>query len=87
MPTVNKLLWAQIMGIFAIIVIRAYTAPAFQVQHPLLVLYMLSQIGIAALLRLKMEKKPAQAAAGKSTNEKPVLPRRTRNRLMPSRGQ
>ena len=87
MPIVNKFLWAQIMGIFAIIVIRALTGAAFQVQHPVLVFYMLSQIGVAALLRLQSEKKPAQAAARKDMHEKPALYRKGQSRVMPNRSR
>lgn len=86
-PSINKLLWGQIMAIFAIIVIRAYTAPAFEVQHPLLVFYMLAQIGTAALLRLQIEKKPAVAAITKNVNGKPVLHRKGQSRVMPYQGR
>ena len=85
-PVVNKLLWAQAMGVFLIIVIRGFTAPSFQVQHPLLVFYMLSLIGIAALLRLKNEKQPTQAVADTlEVTEDPTLFRKKKSRILSAR--
>jgi O-antigen ligase len=88
MPIANKLLWAQIMGIFTIIVIRALTGVAFQVQHPLLVIYMMTLIGSAALLRLNNEKKPAEIVANtRVVNNKPTLNRKAPRRVVPNRSR
>jgi O-antigen ligase len=86
MPVANKLLWAQIMGIFLIIIIRALTGVAFQVQHPLLVFYMMTLIGTAALLRLNNEKKSAEVVADtKEINKTIVLYRKGPRRVVSNR--
>jgi len=60
MPVANQFLWAQLMGLFTVLIIRGLSGSSYQVQHPLLIFYMLMQIGIAALVRLNYEKTPVK---------------------------
>ncbi len=87
-PIINKLLWTQLMGIFAILVIRGLSGSNYQVQHPLLVFYMLTQIGIAGLLRLNSQELPVQPAAEtKDTNEELNLYPKRKSRILSTRRQ
>jgi hypothetical protein len=66
---INKLLWAQLMGIFVLLLIRGLSGSSYQVQHPLLIFYMLMQIGVAGLLRLNSQARPHQATIDREEAE------------------
>jgi O-antigen ligase len=85
-PLVNKFLWAQLLGIFTILLIRGLSGSSYQVQHPLLIFFMLMQIGIAALVRLNSVKVPIQTPVDtKTANDEPVLYDRRKSRILSTR--
>jgi len=53
----QSIAWLQIMAFFLIIVIRSFTAPSFQVMHPLLVIYSTSLVCIYALKRISINER------------------------------
>ncbi len=62
-PLASKLIWAQLMGVLILLMIRGFSGSSYQVQHPLLVYFMIMQIGIAGYLRLHHSKQPTQTVA------------------------
>jgi O-antigen ligase len=53
--TLRNYLWLSTAGVLAVIAVRGFTAPSFQVLHPLLIVYLLMQISVAALLRMRAQ--------------------------------
>jgi hypothetical protein len=53
--TLRHYLWLTTVGVLAVVAVRGLTAPSFQVMHPLLVVYLLMQISVAALVRMRAQ--------------------------------
>lgn len=56
--TLRNSLWLGTAGMFALIVIRGLAGPSFETLHPLLIVYLLTQISVAVLIRTRTSSIP-----------------------------
>ena len=61
--------WFIIFGFIGIILMRSMTGTSFEVMHPLLVVYMTLQLGIAAIIRLDHSNITDKEHENKNTND------------------